>query len=318
MDIYDHMAHMGPGRRSRTTSQSSMHMASGRRSRTTSESSTHSGGRERSNSAIKQASPPPPSIPEQPRKEEAKKAKKDSPKKGGGGGVRWLKWIYWAGKNEAHLPDDDNKSIVWDEKKQRWVDLNEPEEESKPPPPPPSGFPKMAPMPGPGGPAAPPGSGPPVNMFSRKAGARSRYVDVLNPSRTAKPGGLAPAPPPVDIFAPLAPMPMPTNLFVPSSGVAPDDQQLLEGSEGGHQEQNSPNTSAVPQMFEPTLLPPAPEGPPVPDGSQSGESHPAQGTAPTGGVTFYNPAQFAQTSAPSGAGLRSGRLGGQRQYPVLK
>ncbi|XP_050928899.1 LOW QUALITY PROTEIN: protein transport protein Sec16A [Lates calcarifer] len=333
MDFYDHMANMGPGRRSRTSTQSSVHMAPGRRSRTTSESSTHSAGRERSNSAVKQASPPPPSIPEQPRKEEAKKVKKDSPKKSGGVGG-WLSWISGRGKNEAHLPDDKNKSIVWDEKKQRWVDLNEPEEESKPPPPPPSGFPKMAPMPGPGGPAAPPSSGPPVNMFSRKAGTKSRYVDVLNPSRTAKPGGLAPAP--ADIFAPLAPMPMPTKLFVPTS--APDDQQPLEGSEGGHQEQNSPNTSAAPQMFNPTLLPPAPEGPPVPDGSQSGElsrsssmsslsrevsqhlnqSHPAQGTAPTGGVTFYNPAQFAQTSAPTGGGLRSGRLGGQRQYPVLK
>ncbi|XP_070706135.1 protein transport protein Sec16A isoform X2 [Pempheris klunzingeri] len=314
MDFYDHMAHMGPGRRSRSTSQSSMHMASGRRSRTTSESSTHSGGRERSNSAVKQASPPP-SIPEQPRREEAKKVKKDSPKKGGGGGGGgWLNWLYRKGKNEAHLPDDKNKSIVWDEKKQKWVDLNEPEEESKPPPPPPSGFPKMPQMPGPGGTAAPPISGPPVNMFSRRAGTRSRYVDVLNPNRTVKPGGLGPAP--ADIFAPLAPMPMPANLFVPSS--APDDHQPLEGCEGGNQEQNSPNSSAAPQMFNPTLLPPAPEGPPVPDGSQSGESHPAQGMAPTGGVTFYNPAQFAQTSAPSGGGHRPGRLGGQRQYPVLK
>uniref|UniRef100_A0A8D3E6D0 Protein transport protein sec16 n=1 Tax=Scophthalmus maximus TaxID=52904 RepID=A0A8D3E6D0_SCOMX len=112
--------------------------------------------------------------------------------------------------------------------------------QSKPPPPPPSGFPKMPPMPGPGGPAAPPSGGPPVNMFSRKAGTKSRYVDVLNPSRTARPAGLAPAP--VDIFAPLAPMPMSANLFVPSSG-----------------------------MFNPTLLPPAPEGAPVPDGSHSGE-----------------------------------------------
>lgn len=42
-------------------------------------------------------------------------------------------------------------------------------------------------------------------------------MDVLNPSRAAKPGG--PAPAPADIFAPLAPMPIPTNLFVPSSGV---------------------------------------------------------------------------------------------------
>ncbi|XP_020508998.1 protein transport protein Sec16A isoform X4 [Labrus bergylta] len=332
-DFYDQMAHMGPGRRSRTTSQSSMHMGSGRRSRNNSVSSTHSGGRERSNS-FKQASPPPPSIPEQPRKEEVKQMRKDSPKKSGLGGL--MRWIYGKGKNEAHLPDDKNKSIVWDEQKQRWVDNNEPEEESKPPPPPPSGFPMMPQMPAapPGGMAGPPGGGPPVNMFSRKAGTRSRYVDVLNPSKTAKPAGLAPAP--ADIFAPLAPMPMPANLFVPSS--APDDQQPLEGSEGGNHEQNSPNSSAAPQMFNPTLLPPAPEGPPVPDGSQSGElsrsssmsslsrevsqhlnqNHPAPVAAPTGGVTFYNPAQFAQTSAPSGGAHRSSRLGGQRQYPVLK
>ncbi|KAM6903109.1 protein transport protein Sec16A isoform 1-T1 [Xenentodon cancila] len=332
MDLYDHLASTVPGR-TRTISQSSMHMASGRSSRRASESSTHSSGRERSNSAVKQSSPPPPSIPEQPRKDEAKKAKKDSPKKSRG----LLGWFFGKGKNEAHLPDDKNPSIVWDEKKQRWVDLNEPEEESKPPPPPPSGFPKMPQMPGPngpGGPAAPPNSGPPVNMFSRKAGTKSRYVDVLNPSTTAKPSGLAPAP--TDIFAPLAPMQMPANLFVPSS--APDDQQPLEGSEGGNLEQNSPNTNAAAQMFNPTLLPPAAEGPPVPDNSQSGElsrsssmsslsrevsqhlnqSHPTQGAPPTGGVTFYNPAQFVQPSAPSGGGPRSGRLGGQRQYPVLK
>ncbi|TWW66407.1 Protein transport protein [Takifugu flavidus] len=247
-DLYDQMAHM----------------VSGRRSRTTSESSTHSGGRERSNSAIKQVSPPPPSIPEQPPKEEPKKTKRDSPKKGGGGGG-WFKNLFWKGKNEAHLPDDKNKSIVWDEQKQKWVDQNEPEEESKPPPPPPSGFPSMPQMPGPAGPGAPSSSGPPVNMFSRKA--------------------------------------------------APDDHQPLEGSEGGNPEQNSPNAMGAPQMFNPTLLPPAPEVPAVPDGSQSGESQPAQGT---GGITFYNPAQFTQTSAAPGGGQRSGRLGGQRQYPVLK
>uniref|UniRef100_A0A3Q3AUN4 Protein transport protein sec16 n=1 Tax=Kryptolebias marmoratus TaxID=37003 RepID=A0A3Q3AUN4_KRYMA len=130
----------------------------------------------------------------------------------------WLFWPFGKRKNEAHLPDDKNPSIVWDEQKNRWVDLNEPEEESKPPPPPPTGFPKMPQMPGPGGPAAPPSSGVPVNIFSRKAGTKSRYVDVLNPSRTVKPSGGAPAP--VDIFAPLAPMPMPANLFVPSSGLS--------------------------------------------------------------------------------------------------
>ncbi|XP_036833635.1 protein transport protein Sec16A isoform X2 [Oncorhynchus mykiss] len=264
MDFYDQMAHMGPGRRSRTTSQSSMQMQPpGRRSRTISESSTHSGGRERSNSAAKQSSPPPPSIPEQ--------AKKDSPKKGGGGGGGgWLNWLYRKGKNEAHLPDDKNKSIVWDEKKQKWVNLDEPEEEYKPPPPPPSGFPKMlGPIPGQGGPGGPPTGGPPVNMFSRRAGTKSRYVDVLNPGGPrAKPGGSAPAP--SDFFAPLAPMPMPANLFVPGA----EEQQPMVGNvpeTGENQEQSDPNPSAVPQMFNPTLLPPGPVGPPIAAGSPSGE-----------------------------------------------
>uniref|UniRef100_A0A8C1B5K6 Protein transport protein sec16 n=1 Tax=Cyprinus carpio carpio TaxID=630221 RepID=A0A8C1B5K6_CYPCA len=130
----------------------------------------------------------------------------------------WLTWLYPKRKNEAHLPDDKNKSIVWDEKKQKWVNLDEPEEESKPPPPPPTGFPK-APMggmvpPGVGGPAG----GPPVNMFSRRAGTKSRYVDVLNPGRRgSKPAAVVP--PPADLFAPLAPMAMPANLFTPAAGV---------------------------------------------------------------------------------------------------
>uniref|UniRef100_A0A674MV35 Protein transport protein sec16 n=1 Tax=Takifugu rubripes TaxID=31033 RepID=A0A674MV35_TAKRU len=135
----------------------------------------------------------------------------------GGGGGGWFKNLFWKGKNEAHLPDDKNKSIVWDEQKQKWVDQNEPEEESKPPPPPPSGFPSMPQMPGPAGPGAPSSSGPPVNMFSRKAGTRHKYVDVLNPNKPAN-SGLAPNP--ADIFAPLAPMQMPANLFVPSSGLS--------------------------------------------------------------------------------------------------
>uniref|UniRef100_A0A673MFM6 Protein transport protein sec16 n=1 Tax=Sinocyclocheilus rhinocerous TaxID=307959 RepID=A0A673MFM6_9TELE len=168
----------------------------------------------------------------------------------------WLTWLYSKRKSEAHLPDDRNKSIVWDEKKQKWVNLDEPEEESKPPPPPPTGFPK-APMggmrpPGAGGPAG----GPPVNMFSRRAGTKSRYVDVLNPGR----GGSKPAaavPPPADLFAPLAPMAMPANLFTPAAGVYVYISVLM--------------------YITVCLCAP-----------------PAQGAPPAGGVTFYNPSQFAQ------------------------
>uniref|UniRef100_A0A8C9G8Y2 Protein transport protein sec16 n=1 Tax=Pavo cristatus TaxID=9049 RepID=A0A8C9G8Y2_PAVCR len=156
-------------------------------------------------------------------------------------GANWFRWLMGKGKNEAHLPDDKNKSIVWDEKKQRWVNLDEPEEESKPPPPPPTGFPKV-PQAAPSGPGGPPSA--PVNMFSRRAaGSRARYVDVLNPGG-AKPSGAVPAP--SDLFAPLAPMPIPANVFVPNAGVwwvdkraarfsqcvlsIPGDPQPMEGS----------------------------------------------------------------------------------------
>ncbi|XP_066569129.1 protein transport protein Sec16A isoform X2 [Amia ocellicauda] len=325
MDFYDQMVHMVPGKRSRSTSQSSVYTSHGRRSRTTSESSCHSIGRDRSNSAAKQpSSPPPASIPEQPasRPEEPKKpSKKDSPKKGGRGG--WFSWLYPKGNNEAHLPDDKNKTIVWDEAKQRWVNLDEPEEESKPLPPPPSGFPKMGPQMGPqmgpGGPGGPPTEAPPVNIFSRKAGTRSRYVDVLNPGGAgSKPSTAAPAP--ADLFAPLAPMPIPANLFVPGS--APESQQPLEGSVPETEPSTEPSTTdaqSQPQFYNPGLYPPGSDGTLHPDGTPSGEvpnQPPPQGGPPTGGVTFYNPSQFAQPSAPSG-GARAGRFG-QRKYPALK
>ena len=32
---------------------------------------------------------------------------------GGSGGGGWLNWLYRKGKNEAHLPDDKNKSVSW-------------------------------------------------------------------------------------------------------------------------------------------------------------------------------------------------------------
>uniref|UniRef100_A0A8C1TYJ9 Protein transport protein sec16 n=1 Tax=Cyprinus carpio TaxID=7962 RepID=A0A8C1TYJ9_CYPCA len=168
----------------------------------------------------------------------------------------WLTWLYPKRKNEAHLPDDKNKSIVWDEKKQKWVNLDEPEEESKPPPPPPTGFPK-APMggmvpPGVGGPAG----GPPVNMFSRRAGTKSRYVDVLNPGRRgSKPAAVVP--PPADLFAPLAPMAMPANLFTPAAGVYLCISVFCISVYVCVKS----NTA----MFNPSALPPGPEG------TQSGE-----------------------------------------------
>uniref|UniRef100_A0A8C0IBU6 Protein transport protein sec16 n=1 Tax=Bubo bubo TaxID=30461 RepID=A0A8C0IBU6_BUBBB len=316
-DFYGRMASMGYGRRSRTTS----------------ESSAHSVGRERSNSAAKQPSPSP-SVPAG--KEIKKEIKKEpTPRKSG---ANWFRWLMGKGKNEAHLPDDKNKSIVWDEQKQRWVNLDEPEEESKPPPPPPTGFPKV-PQTAPPGPGSPPSA--PVNMFSRRAaGSRARYVDVLNPGGTKSSGAL---PAPSDLFAPLAPMPIPANVFVPNS--VPGEPQPMEGSgaaehtPAANQTNTDPAAAVEPEYLNPAILPPG-SGLPVsnPDGSQSGElsrsssmsslsrevsqhfnqpaAVPPPGGPPAGTVPFYNPSQFAQSPAVTGSS-RLGRIG-QRKYPTLK
>ncbi|KAE8582378.1 hypothetical protein XENTR_v10020098 [Xenopus tropicalis] len=328
VDFYGVMAKMGPGQRSRTVSQSSSHM---RRTRTTSESSTHSIGSGRRSSMSIQPSPPP--IPEADRAEEKKEHKPRGPSQGSGRSWFPLKfgWLMGKGKNEAHLPDDRNKSIVWDEKKQKWVNMDEPEEESKPLPPPPPGMLKK-PQSTPAVPGGPPN--PSVNVFSiRAAGARGRYVDVLNP------GGPRPTnsvPPPADLFAPLAPMPIPTNLFVPNA--VPEEAHPAEAS-GAEMVPAAGQMGPInpPQAQLPGLTPGLDQ-----DEGQMGElsrssslsslsrevsQHmeqasanmaPASGPPPTGAVPFYNPSQFAQQppSAPTG-GLRPGRLG-QRKYPSLK
>ncbi|KAM4662888.1 protein transport protein Sec16A isoform 2-T2 [Discoglossus pictus] len=328
-DFYGEMARMAPGQRSRTVSQSSSHM---RRTRTTSESSTHSIGSGRRSSVGMHPSPPPPAIPEVERKETKKVSKSQTH----GSGRSWfplkIGWLMGKGKNEAHLPDDRNKSIVWDENKQRWVNMDEPEEERKPPPPPPSipQRPQNAPM-GPGGP-----TNSSVNMFSiRAAGARGRYVDVLNPSGS-KPSNAVP--PPADLFAPLAPMPIPANLFVPNA--VPQEEQPTEASGAETvqpSEQPGFDSTAQTQFLNSAPLPPESDLPsPNQEEDQSGElsrssslsslsrevsqhfNQESNNTAPVpgppvGAVTFYNPSKFAQ---PTGV-ARPGRLG-QRKYPTLK
>ncbi|XP_071981942.1 protein transport protein Sec16A isoform X2 [Engystomops pustulosus] len=301
-DFYGEMAKMAPGQRSRTVSQSSSHM---RRTRTTSESSTHSVASTRRSSIGVQPSPPP--IPEIKKPEPKKESKANTSSQGSG--RSWFGWLMRKGKNEAHLPDDRNKSIVWDETKQRWINLDEPEgEESKPLPPPPSAMP-MRPQaipPGPGATAAPPN--PSVNMFSIKAGgARARYVDVLNP------GGNKPTssvPPPADLFAPLAPMPIPTNLFVPNA--VPQEAQPPVGSEAEVMPPSEQPGVEGTQQFVNSAL-----GPDHQDDVPPGEAPGGSGAPPPpAAVPFYNPASFAQPPASS-VSARSGRLG-QRKYPSLK
>ncbi|KAM4877214.1 protein transport protein Sec16A isoform 3-T4 [Thomomys bottae] len=247
------------------------------------------------------------------------------------------RWLPGKKRTEAYLPDDKNKSIVWDEKKNQWVNLNEPEEEKKAPPPPPTSFPRVPQM-SPVGPPGPPTAS--VNMFSRKAGgSRARYVDVLNPSGTQR---NEPALAPADLFAPLAPLPIPPNLLIPN----PDGEEPQPADRAGSSKgqvpagaQPKPESSSEAQELSSSASAPGPELPlSTLDGSLGGELsrcssvsslsqevsrhfHQApgdQGPAgppPGGAVPFYNPAHLVQTSATS-ASSRLGRIG-QRKYPVL-
>uniref|UniRef100_A0A0D9RTG0 Protein transport protein sec16 n=1 Tax=Chlorocebus sabaeus TaxID=60711 RepID=A0A0D9RTG0_CHLSB len=273
-----------------------------------------------------------PPAPETKRAGQAAKKETKEPKKG----ESWFsRWLPGKKKTEAYLPDDKNKSIVWDEKKNQWVNLNEPEEEKKAPPPPPTSLPKAVQ-------AAPPGlagpAGAPVNMFSRRAaGSRARYVDVLNPSGTQR---NEPALAPADFVAPLAPLPIPSNLFVPSPDAEEPQPPDGTGREGPAPARGLANLEPAP---EPTVLSSAASLPgselpsSKPEGSQGGElsrcssmsslsrevsQHfnqapgdlPAAGGPPSGAVPFYNPAQLAQACATSGSS-RLGRID-QRKHLV--
>ncbi|XP_012510242.1 PREDICTED: protein transport protein Sec16A-like [Propithecus coquereli] len=268
-------------------------------------------------------------APERKRPGQAVKKEVKEPKKS----ESWFsRWLPGKKRTEAYLPDDKNKSIVWDEKKNQWVNLNEPEEEKKAPPPPPTAFPKAV-QAAPTGPAG-------VNVFSRRAaGTRARYVDVLNPHGTQR---SEPALPPADFFAPLAPLPIPAS-FAPNPDA--EEPQLANGAGGEGQApaggQASPEVSGCciscfsPQVVSSAALHPGSEPPASrADCSQGGELsrcssmsslsrevsqhfNQAPGNLPSAGgtVPFYNPAQMAQASATSGSS-RPGRIG-QRKYLAL-
>ncbi|XP_047280202.1 protein transport protein Sec16A isoform X23 [Homo sapiens] len=259
-------------------------------------------------------------APETKRPGQAAKKETKEPKKG----ESWFfRWLPGKKKTEAYLPDDKNKSIVWDEKKNQWVNLNEPEEEKKAPPPPPTSMPKTVQA---APPALPGPPGAPVNMYSRRAaGTRARYVDVLNPSGTQR---SEPALAPADFVAPLAPLPIPSNLFVPTPDA--EEPQLPDGTgrEGPAAARGlaNPEPAPEPKVLSSAASLPGSELPSSrPEGSQGGElsrcssmsslsrevsQHfnqapgdlPAAGGPPSGAMPFYNPAQLAQALRGSKSG----------------
>ncbi|THD20432.1 Protein transport protein Sec16A [Fasciola hepatica] len=108
------------------------------------------------------------------------------------------------GAKSVHLPDDSKPSIVWDDERKEWVDVNNPDAGQTPPPPPPMMMPTQNTTPGPipGASISPGGGGassPPIG----RGGSRSRYVNVLA-NQTAGPAAAkldAPLPPPLPATA---------------------------------------------------------------------------------------------------------------------
>ncbi|CAH1271159.1 SEC16A [Branchiostoma lanceolatum] len=251
------------------------------------------------------------------------------------GGTSWLGGLFnkmMRGKNEIHLPDDTNKSIVWDATRGKWINQNEAEEEDAAPPPPPPKDPMPSPA---GGPAPPPGNTP--NRFSRRAGPTGKYVDVLNQSGTTKP-----AAPPPDLFPGMAPggnaMP---NLFVPAA-VPTSDANEPQGSQlQGTMTQGNPQGTPAPTqaqqqqqqqqpMFynpnEPTttaaLAPPTstsntqaqqPQDNAGPPPADQGMAAPPQG--PAAPPMFFNPSSFSGQNSPfNSPGQAPSGLGSRPRY----
>ncbi|XP_037871735.1 uncharacterized protein LOC101745679 isoform X1 [Bombyx mori] len=184
-------------------------------------------------------------------KKQEEKQKDDPTKSDGKKGGGWLGGILTKlslrPPNQMILPDDKNPTIVWDEDKKRWRNLDgDVDENDQPPPPPPkmadivSQIRSISPPLQPNGappsvPLAGPLTAPPSNIFKMQKGRhiKNSYVDVFNPGGTAaRPPAPAPAPPP-----PPAPAPY-NNYFVPApalqSGVydpaqAGSDEQYRSG-----------------------------------------------------------------------------------------
>lgn len=203
-------------------------------------------------------------------------------------------------KKDMILPDDKNPAIVWDPDRQRWINTEEDDEPDAPNLPPPKDT-ELKPTP-------PVSAGPPPpngNMFSRPRtrGARSKYVDVMNPTASTQA--------------------VPENLFnvLPSTTAAPPIQNIFIPSGANPPNESTPSTAANGQNEMDTLSPsynhvtePSP-GESVPSSSSVSvqQSMPA---AAASGPMLYNPASFQNQSFASvpSTGPTS-RLAQRRVYP---
>ncbi|XP_071445140.1 uncharacterized protein Sec16 isoform X2 [Hetaerina americana] len=160
---------------------------------------------------------------------------------GASGGSGWLGGLLskfsLRPKNQMNLPDDKNPSIVWDNEKKRWVNMDADEDEATgdlPPPPKAADLiPTINPSSGATNPSTQSGSVhgqsvpsnisssssvPPVNnMYKMQRGRKMRqnYVDVMG-SNSSKSGNRGSVAPPLDLFPSSAAAAPTGNFFVPA------------------------------------------------------------------------------------------------------
>lgn len=204
------------------------------------------------------------------------------------------------GKKDMILPDDKNPSIVWDPDRQRWINKEEEDEPDTPNVPPPKDI-ELKSTPAVSGPPPPNG-----NLFSRPRarGARSKYVDVMNPNATSQAV-------PENLFNVLPPTTGVTsiqNIFVPS-GTNPSSETTSSMTTNG-QNENDSVSPGYNHVTEPSA------GESVQSSSSSSVSVQQPMPAPASGPMLYNPASFQNqsfASAPSSG--PTSRLAQRRVYP---
>ncbi|XP_071152410.1 protein transport protein Sec16A-like isoform X2 [Mytilus edulis] len=198
-------------------------------------------------------------------------------------------------KNEMKLPDDSKPSIVWDPVKKKWMNQDGEEEDEKPPPPPPKDMDlssSAAPMPSSSAPT--PALGPPAgNRYGRQRGrgARTQYVDVMNPKSST--GGTAS---------------VPSNIFnvMPTSASSP---AIFSPS---HSKDTPVSSQPEVNLAQPNDPPSMPSDQRIHTGETESTEMPPPSSGPPSMPMLFNPSQISSSSATK-PGLK--RYNQQRLYP---
>ncbi|XP_014259093.1 protein transport protein Sec16A isoform X3 [Cimex lectularius] len=143
---------------------------------------------------------------------ENKSAKNEEQRSGWFGGI-WDK-LSMRPKNQMRLPDDSNPSIVWDQEKKRWVNLDGDEEGASTVKPPPRAAEMMnqSMMSNSATPAGQPAPGPNKYKLQKGKLMKSNYVDMMGGTKDKDgPSSLGSLPPSMVTAAPVK-----NNFFIPS------------------------------------------------------------------------------------------------------